>query len=663
MSTPERSPIRILRTSTKKQSGKRRNTSSTTKELRENNRKFRLDKCLAFLALVFDECERPETEEQFADALPNGQLLCIVAQYVCRRCNLSCFDFPKLARTTSTPNQSREKSQNHAKFVSFCNEINIPSNNVPSLQDIVEKRVHVVVDVLLCVQKFAQQHSSPVKVVTMNMDEYLTPSKLARDVAREATKSSGLLRVLRPSFGGDESPPSVKIGTPSYVFTAVEPDQSHMSPVSMERGGDILVDASMLSKLDSITQKVQEERSSQDGNDLTPTPNMQNPSMVRDMARKSSTRKRLLDQKDQNISTLTSKVNNYMNENKRLEEELKKEVRKTRGLQQSHDKTRDEINLQARAFEENASVTCALKQEVLELRKQLATTNKENESQSRQISRLSSLNKDLEASKMDLEAAGAEEAKQSTLAHIQETSQLTHEIQRLEEELTSSTTAAEQKDTIIEALRMEVQEAKVQAEEMSKAMASMMEETEELRSIELERKTRHEELVSLLEETEIKLDEAQEETRQTSKKCEARLAVHENQAQWFRQATSTLQVKVRAVGAAGKKVSEEVRSQMDSMSTDFGEIAKAVVASITQLTTIKDDSVKQYRREQRSRQKVFNELQRLRGNIRVLCRTRPSKNLASKEIETGAYGTTTFNSEEDITVRNAAKKKRSANAR
>jgi len=80
---------------------------------------------------------------------------------------------------------------------------------------------------------------------------------------------------------------------------------------------------------------------------------------------------------------------------------LKKEVRKTRGLQQSHDKTRDEINLQARAFEENASVTCALKQEVLELRKQLATTNKENESQSRQISRLSSLNKDLEASKME----------------------------------------------------------------------------------------------------------------------------------------------------------------------------------------------------------------------------------------------------------------------
>ena len=331
MSTPERSPIRIFRTSSKKQSGKRRNTSSTTKELRENNRKFRLDKCLAFLALIFDECERPETEEQFADALPNGQLLCIVAQYVCKRCNLSCFDFPKLARITSTPNQSREKSQNHAKFVSFCNEINIPSNNVPSLQDIVEKRVHVVVDVLLCVEKFAQQHSSPVKVVTMNMDEYLTPSKLARDVAREATKSSGLLRVLRPSFGGDESPPSVKIGTRSYVFTAVEPDQSHMShmsPVSMEMRGDILVDASMLSKLDSITQKVQEERSSQDGNDhgndLTPTPSMQNPSMVRDMARKSSTRKRLLDQKDQNIATLTSKVNNYMHENKRLEEELKK---------------------------------------------------------------------------------------------------------------------------------------------------------------------------------------------------------------------------------------------------------------------------------------------------------------------------------------------------
>ena len=121
-----------------------------------------------------------------------------------------------------------------------------------------------------------------------------------------------------------------------------------------------------------------------------------------------------------------------------------------------------------------------------------------------------------------------------------------------------------------------------------------------------------------------------------------------------------LRERIAAVRQAGVNVKEEMRAQCASMSVDFAKLGENVVGAISELTGLKDDAVAQYRREQRSRQKVFNELQRRRGNIRVLCRSRPSQELALKEKEHGAFGTATFTSDTELTVR--AQNSRSKNA-
>ena len=662
----------------------RQEISPQTREFRATNLEQRLKNALRFIATIFDEVSRPENKQELADALPDGKFLCQIAQFVCRRCQLSCFDFPKLARVT--PNgKSRESAQNHAHFVSFCNEINI--KRVPSLSDMVEKRLDIIVNVLLEIETFVQQSSSPLKIVHMDLDEYLTPSKklslqqrgvdgnsendnhllnlagpspLVQSAARDATRSSGLLKCLRPSFGGDAaSPParrmtSMKTNTPSYLLTAVEP-----SPTSLS----VNLDTSMLATLNNIGQQMEQERTSQDGKDTTPIPSLQNPANVRHITKISSVRKRLLDQKDRDIASLQSMNTNIKTEKNRIEQEFNKEKDKTRALQKAHDKTRDEINLQARAFEENAAITDKLRTEVETLRKKLVKAEKKNEEHSIHIERLTNEQKDMAAKSMDMEAAAAEEAKRTTIAHIAETTQLQRTAQQLEEDLKASESSNERKDTLLSNLRKEVDERRQEMEASSSKLLEMSTAEEEMRLREAQAKKQHEEISQTLEETETKLDQAREECRTTTNQCEARLAVHENQARWFTQATSVLRTKLQSVSAAGRGVADEVRTQISSMSVDFASLSSQIVGSVKQLNDLREEAVQQYRREQRSRQKVFNELQRRRGNIRVLCRARPSSKLAGKERETGAYGTTTFNSEEEITVRNEAKKKRSANAR
>lgn len=355
----------------------------------ENN--IRLTKVLSFLKNVFtDVIKRPETKEQLADALPNGELLLEIAQYVCRCCNLSCFEFPRLARVTPS-GKSRRATQNHAQFVSFCNEINVV--NVPSLNDIAEKRVDVVVNVILDIEQYVQLNhtSTSPKILSMNLEEYLTPSKsknkqqerdsmdssdihllemsgpspMLSSIARDATKSSGLLKCLRPSFGGninnnaEEDKESLKhtktkFQTPSYLITAIEPP--HTSPSSA-----LNLDTSMLASLNSIGKLRHQQQennmtasnhnnSTSNSNNSTdsPTPNLQNPDTLRHVAKISSSRKRLLDQKDKMIVSLKSTASNLAMSNKKMEEEIKEHKKREKELIKNNDETRLEINLQAR---------------------------------------------------------------------------------------------------------------------------------------------------------------------------------------------------------------------------------------------------------------------------------------------------------------------------
>lgn len=60
-----------------------------------------------------------------------------------------------------------------------------------------------------------------------------------------------------------------------------------------------------------------------------------------------------------------------------------------------------------------------------------------------------------------------------------------------------------------------------------------------------------------------------------------------------------------------------------------------------------DDAMKKYRKEAKERKKLYNEIQELKGNIRVYCRCRP---ISNAEMTRGATDATTFGDLDDITI-------------
>ena len=89
------SPIRVFSHATRSAMKRkaRQEISPQTREFRATNLEQRLKNALRFIATIFDEVSRPENKQELADALPDGKFLCQIAQFVCRRCQLSCFDF------------------------------------------------------------------------------------------------------------------------------------------------------------------------------------------------------------------------------------------------------------------------------------------------------------------------------------------------------------------------------------------------------------------------------------------------------------------------------------------------------------------------------------------------------------------------------------------
>lgn len=81
--------------------------------------------------------------------------------------------------------------------------------------------------------------------------------------------------------------------------------------------------------------------------------------------------------------------------------------------------------------------------------------------------------------------------------------------------------------------------------------------------------------------------------------------------------------KCKGVSNAYKALSNEVSQEFLSIRNDFTNFAKLFLQKCKTADCEKRELVENYEREIDSRRKVFNELQRLRGNIRVLCRVRP----------------------------------------
>jgi hypothetical protein len=319
------------------------------------------------------------------------------------------------------------------------------------------------------------RHDGTQHIVQMNLEEYLTPSKrdsgdahllalggpsplLLRSNVAQTTGASGLFaclnneNILSPS-NERRLQHSIKPVTPSYCSTVVV----QASPDAAKTNSAMDNNVALMAKLTRISEKVHEERSSDPGGaeglNLTPTPSLQNPEAMRHASTVSSVRKRLLDQKDRDLASLKSISNHLRVDNDQKNAALGKYMKRATELQKQHDKARDEINLQARAFEENAKMTSLLKQELIDVRKQLKTTEKANEAQGRQISRLTNEKKDLEATTMDLEVAAVDASKQKNLEHIAETKELNSQITHYKDKYEEVVVAMESTTNIIDSLR------------------------------------------------------------------------------------------------------------------------------------------------------------------------------------------------------------------
>jgi chromosome segregation ATPase len=84
-----------------------------------------------------------------------------------------------------------------------------------------------------------------------------------------------------------------------------------------------------------------------------------------------------------------------------------------------------------------------------------------------------------------------------------------------------------------------------------------------------------------------------------------------------------LKTDCKNVANAYKALANEINQEFTGLKSDFTNIAKAFIQKCKTADIEKKELVENYEREIDSRRKVFNELQRLRGNIRVLCRVRP----------------------------------------
>jgi kinesin family protein C2/C3 len=220
-----------------------------------------------------------------------------------------------------------------------------------------------------------------------------------------------------------------------------------------------------------------------------------------------------------------------------------------------------------------------------------------------------------------------------------------NELQEATKTVNASVTVLESKDDELSNLREKYKDLLIKFEDASKTVANKHSaKVEELQYALKSSETTVDNLVVELSETKMRESSLAGQVTSLSRKLETfERKFNENKAELedqkfehekFKIDLTTKTAKTKAgilklktncknVTSAYKALANEVNQEFTSLRHDFTNIAKLFMQKCKKADVERKELVENYEREIDSRRKVFNELQRLRGNIRVLCRVRP----------------------------------------
>ena len=514
------------------------------------------------------------TEAQFITALKDGSLLCRLAQSLSQSCGLDL----QIRLSQVTPNgEARVVHQNLSRFSRFCRAINLPAGSMPSIQDLSSGRLKPIVTCLCDIKRLKDEENFVVYAATW--EAFSTPTKqkgrrkgqtsalkmaIENSIKSEKSKQGGLMRVLRPSFAPGEmnplQPRNGVFGSPVGLFGNL---QARMCPLEE----DLATHDEKEEMLSPGSMYPSPQRpGSETVEGLAGTPErsihvdlLQSLSKVEAKAKLNQNNKHLEDKLARAMATITS-LNLKLEEQETVIASMKSDWRATKdGLQNTSNQL------------QQATKTVVASVDVLE--------SKEYE-----INMWKSKFQKLEFS---ISAAANEKVQENNLAIMK--------VKELEVTLANS-------EKNVDSLVVELSETKAKEAALSQQLSAM---ASKLRDVEGAAATHQATLQAL-------------QTANADMKTRLATTVQLSKA-----GMSQASTKFRGTKLAFERLKDTVAFEMNAMKDEFGRVMSDIVFKCKQADEDKRELVENYEREIDSRRKVFNELQRLRGNIRVLCRVRP----------------------------------------
>ncbi|TYZ57941.1 hypothetical protein PybrP1_003569 [[Pythium] brassicae (nom. inval.)] len=244
--------------------------------------------------------------------------------------------------------------------------------------------------------------------------------------------------------------------------------------------------------------------------------------------------------------------------------------------------------------------------------------------------------------------AGAESSQQSSLKTIQ---RLEKELAVSQQAATSSSSDAAKTFTAAAAAAETAKEAS-KAEESYKAQVKKLETEVETAKASLEQQAKASQAKeTALEDKNAKL-KATAEAELAKIKEQAKKAILELKKR-LESTSKDQQQKRNVLGELRRQLQKQktdmsaLKTQVAAQNQQFPVLAKQLTDKITQRVQKQTDAmagvVENYKREMKERKRLFNLVQELKGNIRVLCRVRP---ISKPEISSGSKMVCKFTNEE-----------------